>query len=72
ANNMFGLLNRLRRTSGVRNCYTFGATLHVVADTSFDPDQVSAQLTADGLKNVKIYRTKGDIEDLFIKLTRDE
>ncbi|MDE5845667.1 MAG: ABC transporter ATP-binding protein [Muribaculaceae bacterium] len=72
ADNMFGLLNRLRRTSGVQNCYTFGATLHVVADTSFDPDQVSAQLTADGLKNVKIYRTKGDIEDLFIKLTRDE
>lgn len=72
ADNMFGLLNRLRQTSGVQNCYTFGATLHVVADTSFDPDQVSAQLTADGLKNVKIYRTKGDIEDLFIKLTRDE
>ncbi|MDE6352683.1 MAG: ABC transporter ATP-binding protein [Muribaculaceae bacterium] len=71
ADDMFCLLNRLRTTSGVKNCYTFGATLHVVADNSFDPDKVSAQLTTDGLKNVKIYRTKGDIEDLFIKLTHD-
>lgn len=72
ANDMFGLLNRLRLTSGVKNCYTFGATLHVVTDNSFNPEMVTRQLTANGLNDVKIYRTKGDIEDLFIKLTRDE
>ena len=72
ASDMFELLNRLRLTSGVKKCYTFGATLHVVTDNSFNPGMVTQQLTANGLNDVKIYRTKGDIEDLFIKLTRDE
>ena len=72
ASDVFELLNRLRLTSGVKKCYTFGATLHVVTDNSFNPGMVTQQLTANGLNDVKIYRTKGDIEDLFIKLTRDE
>ncbi|MDE6336492.1 MAG: ABC transporter ATP-binding protein, partial [Muribaculaceae bacterium] len=37
ADDMFRLLNRLRKIPEVIDCYTFGATLHVVAGKAFDP-----------------------------------
>ncbi|MDE5883138.1 MAG: ABC transporter ATP-binding protein, partial [Muribaculaceae bacterium] len=72
ADDMFRLLNRLRKMPEVIDCYTFGATLHVVVDNAFNPSKAVRQLEDEGLRNVKIYPAKGDIEDLFIKLTRDE
>lgn len=72
ANDMFGLLNRLKNLPGVIDCYTFGATLHVVATTDFNPDIAVEKLTENRLSDVKIYPAIGDIEDLFIKLTRNE
>lgn len=72
ADDMFGLLNRLREMPDVADCYTFGATLHLVAKSGFNADATAAALTAGGLKDVRICPTKGDIEDLFIKLTRDD
>lgn len=70
ASRMFDLLTRLREMPEVEDCYTFGATLHVVADKSFDPDEAKRKLSESGLNDVEIYPAKGDIEDLFIKLTR--
>ncbi len=70
--NMFALLERLREMPDVVDCYTFGATLHVVATHSFTPSKALADLSAKGLNDVKITPAKGDIEDLFIKLTRNE
>ncbi|MDE6769523.1 MAG: ABC transporter ATP-binding protein [Muribaculaceae bacterium] len=72
ADDMFRLLNRLRKMPEVIDCYTFGATLHVVVGKAFNPSKTVRQLEDEGLRNVKIYPAKGDIEDLFIKLTRDE
>lgn len=72
SDDMFGLLTRLRAMSDVTDCYTFGATLHVVGSEAFNPVKAETELSASGLKDVKIYPAKGDIEDLFIKLTRDE
>lgn len=72
ADDMFGLLNRLREMPDVADCYTFGATLHLVAKSGFNADAAAAALTAGGLKDVRICPAKGDIEDLFIKLTRDD
>lgn len=72
ADDMFRLLGCLREMPDVIDCYTFGATLHMAVNTDFCPDKAVGELTAKGLKDVKIYRAKGDIEDLFIKLTRDE
>ena len=66
---MFGLLNRLREIPSVKNCYTFVATLHVVAEKYFNADEIERTLRAQGLEDTKIYPAKGDIEDLFIKLT---
>lgn len=72
SDDMFGLLTRLRAMPDVTDCYTFGATLHVVGSEAFNPVKAETELSASGLKDVKIYPAKGDIEDLFIKLTRDE
>ncbi len=72
ADDMFSLLNRLRKMPEVIDCYTFGATLHVMVGDTFNPCKAVRQLEDEGLENVKIYPAMGDIEDLFIKLTRDE
>lgn len=69
---MFKLLGALRALPEVENCYTFGATLHVVGGYGFNPERVMEKLNSEGLKGVKIYPAQGDIEDLFIKLTRDD
>lgn len=72
ASDMFSLLSSLRSQPDVIDCYTFGATLHVVGSSGFDPAKTVERLTAAGLKDVSIYPAQGNIEDLFIKLTRDE
>ncbi len=67
---MFELLTALRELPEVEDCYTFGATLHVVGKKEFNPATVKRKLSETGLQDVEIYPAKGDIEDLFIKLTR--
>ncbi len=69
AGNMFLLLNRLRHLPEVNNCYTFGATLHIVATDNFNAPDAERLLRSEGLTDAKIYPAKGEIEDLFIKLT---
>ena len=71
AGDMFGLLSKLRSSPGVIDCYTFGATLHVVADESFSVDKTVSLLHKSGLRDARIYPAKGNIEDLFIKEIRD-
>lgn len=68
--NMFDLLTHLRELPEVEDCYTFGATLHVVGKDDFNPETVVRKLSEAGIGDLKIYSAKGDIEDLFIKLTR--
>ena len=70
ATRMFELLTKLRQLPEVEDCYTFGATLHVVGRKGFNPSSVMDKLRLEGLHDVKVYPAKGDIEDLFIKLTR--
>lgn len=69
---MYPLLNVLRGYPGVNDCYTFGTTLHVVADDGFDPDAAIDKLRRNGLTDVRICQAKGNIEDLFIKLAKDD
>jgi nodulation ABC transporter nodI len=69
---MFRLLSALRELPDVLDCYTFGATLHLVASADFNPEEVQRKLEGEGLPDVRIYPAKGDIEDLFIKLTRND
>lgn len=68
AKEMFPLLLALRSLPEVKECYIFGATLHVAVNPGFDPAKVTTQMEARGLTDVRIYPAQGDIEDLFIKL----
>lgn len=72
ANEMYPLLEAMRSMPDVNDCYTFGATLHVVARAGFNPSEATRRLAEGGLTDVRIYPAKGDIEDLFIKLAADE
>lgn len=69
---MFGLLNALRKLPEVENCYTFGATLHVVGGKDFNVQIAEGKIREEGISDVRIYPAKGDIEDLFIKLTTQQ
>lgn len=70
AREMFALLGKLRTMPNIEDCYTFGASLHVVAGNGFDPSKAIETLKSEGLNDVSISPAKGDIEDLFIKLMR--
>ena len=70
AGDMYPLLEALRKLPGVEDCYTFGATLHVVAREDFRPDDAVRELRQKGLTDAKIYPARGNIEDLFIKLAK--
>lgn len=72
AGEMYPLLMALRSMPEVRNCYTFGATLHVVAGAGFDAARITADLQRQGLTDVRISPARGNIEDLFIKLAENE
>lgn len=67
---MYPLLQALRRMPDVKDCYTFGATLHIVAGDGFIPEEAVRKLRLDGLEDARIYPAKGNIEDLFIKLAK--
>lgn len=70
ATDMFALLGALRAMPDVKDCYTFGASLHAVVTPDFDPELAANVLHDKGLKDVEIAPAVGDIEDLFIKLMR--
>lgn len=72
AADMYPLLKALRALPDVEDCYTFGATLHVVARDNFNPDAAVAKLSRDGLADARIYPARGNIEDLFIKLAKHD
>ena len=72
AADMYPLLKALRALPDVEDCYTFGATLHVVARDNFNPDAAVAKLRRDGLADARIYPARGNIEDLFIKLAKHD
>lgn len=72
AREMYPLLTALRNMPEVETCYTFGATLHLVAGGGFNPVATINRLSGMGLTDVRIYPVKGDIEDLFIKLADNE
>lgn len=71
SSDMFRLLTRLRKMSDIIDCYTFGETLHIVCDSGFNPQAAVSELSKEGLTDVRIYPAKWNIEDLFIKLTRN-
>ena len=72
ATQMYPLLEALRTLPGVEDCYTFGATLHVVTRNEFNPDEAIRKLQQMNLEDVRIEPARGNIEDLFIKLAKND
>lgn len=72
AKEMYPLLEALRSMPDVKDCYTFGATLHVVTTEAFRPEVVVNRFRQEGLTDIRVYPAKGNIEDLFIKLAKED
>lgn len=68
ASNMFALLNKLQSFPEIKECYTFGASIHIVGSKDFNAKEVEQKLKNSGIPDPLISETHGDIEDLFIKL----
>lgn len=64
---MFSLLTALRALPHVKDCYTFGATIHFTVDAGFDLES-----TRRILCDAEIMPVQATLEDLFIKLTSNE
>ena len=69
---MYGLLVEARRIKGGKECYPFGESHHLVADSMFDSDEFVAHLNGQGFHNVSIRPVEPGIEDVFIKLMQHE
>ncbi len=68
ADNMYALLAAARAAEGVRECYPFGETHHLVANKDFDCRSFEKSLKdMDGLR---IEPVKPTVEDVFIKLMK--
>ena len=70
AGDMFRLLSALRTLPDVKECYTFGASIHIVPGEGFSTASAKRRLAEAGVPDAEIWPIKGDIEDLFIKLMR--
>lgn len=66
ADNMYALLEAARQVEGVLECYPFGQTHHLVADTGFNMRNFIGQL--DALNDLTIKPAEPTIEDVFINL----
>ena len=68
ADNMYALLAAARAAAGVRECYPFGETHHLVADKNFDCRSFEKSLK--GVDGLRIEPVKPTVEDVFIKLMK--
>lgn len=69
---MYRLLEAMRSLPDVADCYTFGATIHVATAEGFNPEAAAAQLRREGIDDVRIEPVQGNVEDLFIKLAKND
>lgn len=65
---MYGLLLEARRADGVKECYPFGASHHLVVAEGFDAGAFERQLRQRGFKAVTVEPVQAGIEDVFMKL----
>lgn len=72
AREMWPLMIALRKLPQVAYCYKFGAAHHIVVREGFNSTDIADTLARSGLHDVNISPVKGNIEDLFIKLMRNE
>ncbi len=69
---LYGLLLAARQAAGVKECYPFGESHHLLVEEGFDPDRLVGELTAAGFEEVTLLPIEAGIEDVFIKLMQHE
>lgn len=70
ADQMYELINALRKYPEVLDCYAFGEYAHASFKIAFDDELLRAYLQAAGLTQVEIKPAAPAIEDYFIKLLK--
>lgn len=68
ARNMYSLLDRMRHTKGVVDCYPFGERHHMVVDEECDIERLKMECT--DIESFNIVSAEPTIEDMFIKLMK--
>ena len=71
-NDMYGLLVEARRARGVKECYPFGATHHLVVGADFETSSFIDYLKRQGFPDASVHRVQAGIEDVFMKLMQHE
>ncbi len=69
---LYGLLLAARRFPGVKECYPFGESHHLLVEEGFVPDRLIDELTTAGFQEVTLSPIEAGIEDVFIKLMQHE
>ncbi|HOU68529.1 MAG TPA: ABC transporter ATP-binding protein [Paludibacteraceae bacterium] len=68
---MFRLLTDLRKNSEVKDCYTFGASHHLLLKNDSSLEALKKKMLALGHQDIVIRPTEVTIEDCFMKLTKE-
>jgi len=73
SDNMFSLLNDLRKNEKVRTCYAFGDSHHITLnENDSNIDRLIDRLKNNGHKSLEINETAAGIEDCFMELTLND
>lgn len=65
---MYELLLAARQSPGIRECYTFGETHHLITEAGFDAGAFIRTLAGKGFRQVALHPIRAGIEDVFMKL----
>jgi len=68
----YAILKAVRASGSVKECYPFGDCHHIVPEEGFRPERLLADLAENGFHDVKVEPMAPGIEDVFIKLMRNE
>ncbi len=71
ADNMYGLLKKLRSYEKTINSYAFGEYAHASFLSNTSETDVMNFLRDGGIQNISLHKTEPTIEDCFIKLLKN-
>ncbi len=69
---MYPLLLAVRQCQGVKECYPFGETHHLITEPGYDVQRILSDLATQGFHGVTVAPIEAGIEDVFIKLMQHE
>lgn len=70
SNNIYKLLNDMRKYEHTHSCYAFGEFLHITFSKNINEHEIAEYLKKAGHSNVQLHTIEPTIEDCFIKLLK--